>query len=68
MKTKDLQGLDGLRPPRGFSASPPPGFVKSEGRGLIVVAVDRIGEIARASRIGRALSRRLRRPSEPTSR
>jgi hypothetical protein len=35
------------RPPRGFSATAPPGFALPEGRSFILVAGDRIGRFAK---------------------
>jgi hypothetical protein len=35
------------RPPRGFSATAPPGFALPEGRSFILVAGDRIGRFVK---------------------
>ena len=53
------------RPPHGFSPTAPPGFVKLEGRSFILVAADRIGEIARDVR--RSLRGRDREKPGPRS-
>jgi hypothetical protein len=35
------------RPPRGFSATAPPGFALPEGRSFILVAGDRVGRFVK---------------------
>jgi hypothetical protein len=38
------------RPARGFSATPPPGFIKYEGRSFILVGADRLARRIRSVR------------------
>jgi hypothetical protein len=35
------------RPPRGFPEEPPPGFFLTEGKSILVIAAERIGQFLR---------------------
>jgi hypothetical protein len=48
MITDDRERVDGA-PPRDFSATPPPGFLESEGRSFVLVGADRVARLFVAS-------------------
>jgi hypothetical protein len=50
------------RPPRGFSDTAPPGFVRLEGRSVVLIAVERIGRVTHLTQALESLLKRLRAP------
>ncbi len=59
------------RPPRGFSETAPPGFVRLEGRSLVLIVVERIGRLTHLTQLRESFLQRLRQratPDEPTRR
>jgi hypothetical protein len=48
------------RPPRGFSDTAPPGFVRLEGRGFPLVAAEYLGRLTHLTQARESLLQRLR--------
>ncbi len=60
MLSEDPTHLPKPRPPRGFSETAPPGFVRLEGRSIVLIAVERLGRVTHLTQLRDSFVRRFR--------